>query len=79
MTSIIYVGMDVHTTNYTLCCYSIETNQAFAQVQVDPDYKEILRYLNQVSLNVAEIANLSVAMRQEDLDIACTTNYHIME
>ena len=22
MTSIIYVGMDVHTTNYTLCCYS---------------------------------------------------------
>ena len=48
MTSIIYVGMDVHTTNYTLCCYSIETNQAFAQVQVDPDYKEILRYLNQV-------------------------------
>lgn len=24
MTSIIYVGMDVHTTNYTLCCYSIQ-------------------------------------------------------
>ena len=37
MTSIIYVGMDVHTTNYTLCCYSIEGNQIFAQVQVDPD------------------------------------------
>lgn len=48
MTSIIYVGMDVHTTNYTLCCYSIEGNQIFAQVQVDPDYREILRYLNQV-------------------------------
>ena len=23
MTSIIYVGMDVHTTNYTLCCICI--------------------------------------------------------
>ncbi len=24
MTSITYIGMDVHTTNYTLCCYTIE-------------------------------------------------------
>ena len=24
MESILYVGMDVHTTNYTLCTYSIE-------------------------------------------------------
>lgn len=48
MTSIIYVGMDVHTTNYTLCCYSIETNETFAQVQIEPDYKGILKYLNQV-------------------------------
>ena len=24
MKSITYIGMDVHTTNYTLCCYSVE-------------------------------------------------------
>ena len=23
MASIIYVGMDVHTTNYTMCCYTV--------------------------------------------------------
>ncbi len=48
MANIIYVGMDVHTTNYTLCCYSIEMNETFAQVEIDPDYKGILKYLNQV-------------------------------
>lgn len=33
MTSITYIGMDVHTTNYTLCCYTIEEDKAFATVQ----------------------------------------------
>ena len=45
MTSIIYVGMDVHTTNYTLCCYSMEDDRFFAEVQVEPDAKNILKYL----------------------------------
>ena len=34
MTSIIYVGMDVHTTNYTLCCYSMEDVMGFFLPQV---------------------------------------------
>ncbi len=25
MTSIIYIGMDVHTTNFTLCCYTMDS------------------------------------------------------
>ena len=48
MTSIIYVGMDVHTTNYTLCCYSAADDRIFAGVQVEPDYHEILKYLARV-------------------------------
>ena len=48
MTSIIYVGMDVHTTNYTLCCYSVSDDRTFAIAQVEPDYHEILKYLNRV-------------------------------
>ena len=51
MTSIIYVGMDVHTTNYTLCCYSFENDQLFAVAQVDPDYKNILKYLDRIRKN----------------------------
>ena len=48
MTSIIYVGMDVHTTNYTLCCYSMEDDRFFAEVQVEPDAKNILKYLARI-------------------------------
>ena len=48
MESIIYVGMDVHTTNYTLCCYSVADDRIFAGVQVEPDYHEILKYLARV-------------------------------
>jgi transposase len=49
MTSILYVGMDVHTTSYTLCCYSMEEDKAYGENQVDPDYRNILKYLKQVS------------------------------
>ena len=48
MTSIIYVGMDVHTTNYTLCCYSMADDRFFAEVQVEPDAKNILKYLARI-------------------------------
>ena len=48
MTSIIYVGLDVHTSNYTACCYSMSDDRAFAVVQMEPDYKEILKYLNRI-------------------------------
>jgi len=48
MTSIIYVGMDVHTTNYTLCSYIYGEDDVFAQVQVGPDYMNILKYLERI-------------------------------
>ena len=49
MTSIIYVGLDVHTSNYTACCYSMTDDRAFAVVQMKPDCKELLKYLNRIS------------------------------
>ena len=51
MKSIIYVGMDVHTTNFTLSCYAVENDMSFATVQVAPDYKNILKYLEKVNDN----------------------------
>lgn len=49
MTSITYVGLDVHTSNYTACCYSMSDDRAFAIVQMSPDYREILKYLNRIN------------------------------
>ena len=51
MTSIIYVGMDVHTTNYTLCCYDFEKDQIFAMTQMEPNYRNILNYLERIGKN----------------------------
>ena len=54
MNSIIYVGMDVHTTNYTLCCFSPDKDRAFAVAQVEPDYLNILKYLKRVEKNIGK-------------------------
>ena len=48
MTSITYIGMDVHTTNFTLCCYSFENDKVYATVQVKPEYTQILKYMNRI-------------------------------
>ena len=51
MKSILYVGMDVHKSNYTLCCYSVEKDETFAVVQVEPNVTNIIKYLNQIKRN----------------------------
>ena len=48
MTSIIYIGMDAHTTNYTLCCCTVDSDDVFAVVNVKPDYHEIQKYMGRV-------------------------------
>lgn len=54
MTSIIYIGMDVHTTNFTLCAYDVQSDVNFASVNVAPDYKNILTYLKKIEDNRGE-------------------------
>ena len=46
MNSILYVGLDVHTTNYTICTYEPEYDRISRQVQVEPDYKQIKKYVD---------------------------------
>lgn len=48
MTSITYIGMDVHTTNFTLCCYSFEDDKVYATVQVQPEYTQIIKYIDRI-------------------------------
>ena len=45
MTSILYIGMDVHSTNYTLCAFSLEGQKTFGQTTINPDIDELLKYL----------------------------------
>lgn len=53
MNSIIYVGMDVHSTSFTLCCYSFETDKVSRLQTIKPDYKLVLRYLERIRMDSA--------------------------
>ena len=48
MSSILYVGMDVHSTNYTLATFSLEYDAPKFIHTVEPDVKNILLYLEMV-------------------------------
>jgi len=48
MTSILYIGMDVHTTNYTLCAFSPNGQKVYAQTTIDPDIDQLLKYLSTI-------------------------------
>ena len=37
MNSITYIGMDVHTTNYTLCAFTLQGQTPFAELQIKPE------------------------------------------
>lgn len=54
MNSIHYVGMDIHKENYTLCSYSFEKDELQYRQTVAPDYKMVLRYLEQIRLRNTE-------------------------
>ena len=45
MKSITYIGMDVHSTNYTLCAYTMEGQKAFGRTSINPEIKELVKYL----------------------------------
>ena len=45
MASIHYIGMDVHSTSYTLCCYNPENGKVHHVQTVEPDPLQIVKYL----------------------------------
>jgi len=48
MSSILYVGMDVHKDNYTLCCYSFEEDELKYKQTIAPDYKMVMKSLERI-------------------------------
>jgi transposase len=46
--------MDVHKENYTLCCYSVEGDNVQYQQKISPDYKTVLKYLEQIRMRHSE-------------------------
>jgi transposase len=60
MKSIVYVGMDVHKESYTLCCYRFEEDKLKYQQRMEPDYRKVLKYLEQIR-----------KLYKEEIEIVC--------
>ena len=41
----VYVGMDVHKESFSLCAFTIEADKASHYQKTEPDYKNVLKYL----------------------------------
>ncbi len=55
MKRILRIGMDVHSTNYTLCTMEPiigEDDRIFANIQVTPDYKNILMFIENLKMKL---------------------------
>ena len=55
MYRIIKIGMDVHSTNYTLCAMDPvigARDRVFGNIQVTPDYKNILMFIENLKLKL---------------------------
>ena len=48
MEKTIYIGMDVHKTNYTLCAMGVEGRKYFAETQIEPDIKILVKYFKRI-------------------------------
>ena len=55
MKRIIKIGMDVHSTNYTLCAMEPtigSEDRIFGELQVAPDYKEVITFIDTLQLRL---------------------------
>ena len=55
MKRIIRIGMDVHSTNYTLCAMEPiigEDDRIFATIDVAPNYKNILMFIENLKMKL---------------------------
>lgn len=63
MNRIIKIGMDVHSTNYTLCAMEPTIgadDRIFGEVQVSPEYKEIICFIESLKMKLGLDNNYSI-------------------
>ena len=54
MSTVLYVGMDVHSTSYSLATFALGDREARFELKIEPDYEQVLQYLGTVRRQVAE-------------------------
>ena len=54
MSTVLYVGMDVHSTSYSLATFALGDREARFEFKIEPDYEQVLQYLGTVRRQVAD-------------------------
>ena len=53
MSTVLYVGMDVHSTSYSLATFALGDREARFELKIEPDYEQVLQYLGTVRFAVS--------------------------
>ena len=81
MNRIIKIGMDVHSTNYTLCAIEPtigSEDRIFGEIQIAPDYKEVISFIESLKLKLGLADNYSIECGYEAGYLGYTL-YHQLE
>ena len=81
MNRIIKIGMDVHSTNYTLCAMEPvigAEDHIFGEIQVAPDYKEFICFIESLKQKLGLSDNYSIECGYEAGCLGYTL-YHQLE
>ena len=63
MNRILKIGMDVHSTNYTLCAMEPTIgaeDRIFGNIQVAPDYKEVILFIESLKMKLGLDSTYSI-------------------
>ena len=81
MNRIIKIGMDVHSTNYTLCAMEPTIgaeDRIFGQVQVAPDYKEVICFIESLKMKLGFFDHYSIECGYEAGCLGYTLYHQLM-
>ena len=81
MNRIIKIGMDVHSINYTLCAMEPTIgaeDRIFGQVQVAPDYKEVICFIESLKMKLGFFDHYSIECGYEAGCLGYTLYHQLM-
>ena len=82
MNRIIKIGMDVHSTNYTLCAMEPTIgaeDRIFGEIQVAPDYKEVLCFIESLKMKLGFFDDYSIECGYEAGYLGYTLYHQLTE
>ena len=63
MSTVLYVGMDVHSTSYSLATFALGDREVRFEFKIEPDYEQVLQYLCTVRRQLADLGGGGVCLR----------------